>query len=105
MALSIRRNFLRLSELLRERFSEKCQSFVLQEASVGGFGCVSHGVLRGLCTVGEENLLEAPKISHSRCALCDGICSSCKAPKTGELLCASGSLPRSAESNSLRRLP
>src|SRR5215469_18007650 len=104
MARSIRRDFLRFSELLRERLGEKRQGPVLPAPGTGNLGGFANGIFGGVCAVRQEGILETPAISDRRCPLCDGICFPREALERGALPREGHSFPRGAQGDPLRRL-
>src|ERR1700722_799703 len=104
MVGTLRRNFLRLSEFLREQLGAKGQGAILQKAAVGTVCSSSNGILRGVCTLREKYILEAPAVSDSRCSLCDGLCSAREADGRRTLLPKSASLSSGPQEHSMFRL-
>src|SRR5262245_16687828 len=74
MARSIRRDLLRLSDILRKSHRPEGESALLQTTPSRNHSRRADYFLRSLRTFGSSIVLETATFSHRRCPLCDGIC-------------------------------
>src|SRR5207245_4110865 len=94
VARSLRRDVPRLSEFLCERSGARRQGAVLQKAALGNYGGLSNDILRGICALGTQTLLETSALSHRGRPLRHGVCFLVAGPWGEEILRTGGSFSR-----------